>query len=183
MVKQDILTVVLKTPIGIVSLIHTNRGIKEINLDKSVNHDPDIVNHNMTNYSVSVESNSGPLTGYAQDSIRWVEMFFDPKSNSNLKVPAIDNEIVNRDNFTGRVLRSLMENTERGTTVSYAKLAAMCGSPKACRAVGQAMRANPIPLLVPCHRVIASDGGLGHYMSGKGDNIKAWLLEFEKSSA
>jgi methylated-DNA-[protein]-cysteine S-methyltransferase len=65
----------------------------------------------------------------------------------------------------------------RGETVSYQELAQRVGRPKAARAVGQACGANPIPLLIPCHRVIASDGSLGGYSSGL--ERKRWLLKHE----
>jgi O-6-methylguanine DNA methyltransferase len=53
-----------------------------------------------------------------------------------------------------------------GATISYKELAARVGNPKALRAVGQANGANPLPLIIPCHRVIAADGSLGGYSSG-----------------
>lgn len=64
-----------------------------------------------------------------------------------------------------------------GQTISYAQLAKRVGSPKAFRAVGNANGKNCIPIIVPCHRVIASDGSLGGYSSGVAN--KKWLLEFE----
>ncbi len=53
-----------------------------------------------------------------------------------------------------------------GQTASYGQLAAAVGAPKAARAVGGACAANPIPFLIPCHRVIPSGGGLGGYSGG-----------------
>jgi len=64
-----------------------------------------------------------------------------------------------------------------GRTISYKELAARVGNPRACRAVGQANGANPIPLIIPCHRVIAADGSLGGYSSGL--ERKRWLLRHE----
>ena len=64
-----------------------------------------------------------------------------------------------------------------GQTISYAELARRVSNPKASRAVGQANAVNPIPLIVPCHRVIAADGGLGGYSSGL--DRKGWLLRHE----
>jgi methylated-DNA-[protein]-cysteine S-methyltransferase len=64
-----------------------------------------------------------------------------------------------------------------GQTISYGELARRVGNPKASRAVGQANAVNPIPLIVPCHRVIAADGGLGGYSSGL--DRKRWLLRHE----
>ena len=68
-----------------------------------------------------------------------------------------------------------------GKTRSYADIARTISHPKAFRAVGNANGSNPIPIIVPCHRVIESNGGLGGYGSGIG--LKKRLLEFEKSHA
>ena len=64
-----------------------------------------------------------------------------------------------------------------GKTISYAELASMVGRPSAFRAVGQANGANPIPIVLPCHRVIASGGGIGGY--GGGLEMKRRLLALE----
>lgn len=76
---------------------------------------------------------------------------------------------------------SVFENLCRipyGQTRSYGDIARALGNPKACRAVGQANHRNPIPIFIPCHRVIGSDGSLTGY--GSGLPIKSWLLELEK---
>lgn len=67
-----------------------------------------------------------------------------------------------------------------GTTISYAKLAKNIGKPTAFRAVANANGRNPISLIIPCHRVIASDGGLGGYTGGL--DIKRILLDLESHS-
>ncbi|MFP5321989.1 MAG: methylated-DNA--[protein]-cysteine S-methyltransferase [Acidimicrobiia bacterium] len=67
-----------------------------------------------------------------------------------------------------------------GSTWSYAELAAAVGSPGAVRAVGTANGANPAWLVVPCHRVVRSDGSLGGY--GGGVERKAWLLAHERAT-
>jgi len=64
-----------------------------------------------------------------------------------------------------------------GTTISYAQLAEKVGRPKAVRAVGLANGANPVGVVVPCHRVIGADGSLTGY--GGGISRKSWLLEHE----
>jgi methylated-DNA-[protein]-cysteine S-methyltransferase len=68
-----------------------------------------------------------------------------------------------------------------GETVSYAELAEAVGRPSAFRAVGQANGANPLPIFFPCHRVVASGGGLGGYGGGLG--VKKKLLALEKETA
>ena len=65
----------------------------------------------------------------------------------------------------------------RGATISYAELARRIGRPGASRAVGQAVGANPIPLLIPCHRVVGANGGLGGF--GGGLPMKRSLLRQE----
>ena len=66
-----------------------------------------------------------------------------------------------------------------GETRTYQWIAQQIGRPKAVRAVGQALRKNPFPLLIPCHRVINSDGKLGGY-AGQYDGKKASLLAVEQ---
>jgi len=66
-----------------------------------------------------------------------------------------------------------------GRTLSYRQLAAEAGSPRAARAAGSAMASNPLPFLIPCHRVIRSDGSPGQY--GGSPALKVRLLEMEKS--
>src|SRR5690625_173017 len=65
-----------------------------------------------------------------------------------------------------------------GETDSYAEVAEAAGSPRAMRAVGSACANNPIPLVIPCHRVVRSDGTLGGYGGGLG--IKEQLLDMER---
>lgn len=67
-----------------------------------------------------------------------------------------------------------------GETRTYADLAREAGRPDAARAVGNVMARNPLPILIPCHRVICSDGRLGEY--GAGRHVKAYLLELESRS-
>ena len=67
-----------------------------------------------------------------------------------------------------------------GQTWSYAKLAREIGYPRAVRAVGNAVGKNKFPIVVPCHRVIRSDGSVGGYAGGK--RRKKWLLSHEKNS-
>lgn len=73
-----------------------------------------------------------------------------------------------------------------GSTASYAQLARMAGNHRAVRAAGGGMRHNPIPILVPCHRVLASNGGLGGFGGRTGVDtnamqLKIQLLDFEAS--
>lgn len=80
--------------------------------------------------------------------------------------------------FRRRVLEAC-RNIPRGRTVTYADLARAAGSPHAVRAVGSAMAKNPLPLIVPCHRVVRSDGTLGGFSCPQGVRLKRRLLELE----
>ncbi len=78
--------------------------------------------------------------------------------------------------FQLKVWKELLK-VPAGKTISYAELARRIKHPKAVRAVGTAMGANPVPIIVPCHRVISSSGGLGGF--GGGLDLKRQLLEAE----
>ena len=65
-----------------------------------------------------------------------------------------------------------------GTTLTYGEVAALCGAPRAARAVGQALGRNPFPLIVPCHRVLAA-GGIGGFSADGGVGTKLRLLALE----
>lgn len=81
--------------------------------------------------------------------------------------------------FRSTVLHHLPE-IDYGKTASYARVAAMAGSPKAVRAVGTACAKNPLPLVVPCHRVVRSDGAMGGYLGGA--EAKRLLLDLEAAA-
>ena len=68
-----------------------------------------------------------------------------------------------------------------GETRSYGWVASHLGLPKAARAVGQALGRNPLPIIIPCHRVISSDGGLGGFGGGLG--LKESLLRLERATS
>jgi methylated-DNA-[protein]-cysteine S-methyltransferase len=81
--------------------------------------------------------------------------------------------------FRKKVMQELRK-VPAGATVTYGELAASCGSPGAARAVGNVMATNPVPLFVPCHRVVATDG-LGGFSGGL--DVKRALLKLESTTA
>jgi methylated-DNA-[protein]-cysteine S-methyltransferase len=85
--------------------------------------------------------------------------------------------------LTGGFPRRVLEATALvpyGKVATYGRVAAMAGSPRAARAAGNALRGNPVPILVPCHRIVPAAGGIGGY-SGK-ESLKAALLAIEDES-
>jgi methylated-DNA-[protein]-cysteine S-methyltransferase len=83
--------------------------------------------------------------------------------------------------FQKKVLQDCSQ-IDYGRTMTYGQLARQIGRPKAARAVGGALARNPVPLIVPCHRVIAGDGKLGGFSAEQGIRVKRWLLELEAAN-
>ncbi len=81
--------------------------------------------------------------------------------------------------FQQQVWRAL-QNIPYGATCSYRDIACAVGRPAACRAVGMANHCNPIPIIIPCHRVVGADGRLTGYAGGLA--IKSRLLQFEREN-
>lgn len=79
-----------------------------------------------------------------------------------------------------QLVQSRLPDIGYGTTLSYKQVAELVGSPAAVRAVGTACATNPLPVVVPCHRVVKSDGGIGQYVGGV--EAKAALLELESAA-
>ncbi|HEX6230194.1 MAG TPA: methylated-DNA--[protein]-cysteine S-methyltransferase [Actinomycetota bacterium] len=80
--------------------------------------------------------------------------------------------------------RRVLEQTARipfGSVATYGEVAKLAGSPRAARAAGNALHDNPVPIVVPCHRVVPSGGGIGKY--GGQEWRKAFLLELEGAMA
>jgi methylated-DNA-[protein]-cysteine S-methyltransferase len=87
----------------------------------------------------------------------------------------VDLQLVN--GFRRTVLEHLSD-VPFGATASYASLASLSGNPKAIRAAASACSHNPIPLVLPCHRIVKSDGSIGRYLGG--DDRKRQLLDLEQ---
>ena len=82
-----------------------------------------------------------------------------------------------RSDFRREALKTLRDEVHAGEVVTYGALAARIGHPKAARAVGSACATNPVPIIVPCHRVLPGSGGVGSY--GGGPERKRQLLAHE----
>ncbi len=84
--------------------------------------------------------------------------------------------------LVGGFARRVLESTARipyGAVATYGEIAKRAGSPRAGRAAGNALHRNPVPILIPCHRVVPAGGGLGGY--GGCEERKAMLLALEES--
>ena len=111
---------------------------------------------------------------HLEETTAWLEAYF-----NNQALPELpDFDFSNATDFQTSVWTSLA-NTEVGQTLTYGELAKLAGSEDASRAVGSAMAANPIVIIIPCHRVLQADGSIGNYSGYGGQETKAWLLKHE----
>ncbi|MCP4258650.1 MAG: methylated-DNA--[protein]-cysteine S-methyltransferase [Planctomycetes bacterium] len=79
----------------------------------------------------------------------------------------------------GKSVLTTCREIEIGQTTTYGKLAKKAGNPKASRAVGSTLAKNPMPLIIPCHRIIRSDGKMGGFSAPGGISVKKKMLELE----
>ncbi|MBI5483396.1 MAG: methylated-DNA--[protein]-cysteine S-methyltransferase [Deltaproteobacteria bacterium] len=80
--------------------------------------------------------------------------------------------------FRDKALRAIRA-IPYGEVRSYGQIAAECGSPRAARAVGGAMASNPVPVIIPCHRIVGSNGCLTGFSAPGGEEVKMLLLKME----
>ena len=107
-----------------------------------------------------------------------IEYFQGEKVDFNIDIPVFLNDF---SEFSSQILVTC-RSIKSGQIVTYADLAQKAGYPNAGRAVGNALAKNPLPLIIPCHRVIRSDDKLGGFTAPGGINLKKRLLLHEKTS-
>ncbi|XP_045665457.1 methylated-DNA--protein-cysteine methyltransferase isoform X1 [Ursus americanus] len=165
----------IDSPLGKIEISGCEQGLHEIRLCGSKTPDAGPVEApTLPELLGRPEEMTEPLVQCAA----WLDAYFhEPEVLPGLPLPAIHHPVFQRDSFTAQVLWKLLEAVKFGDTVSYQQLAALAGNPKAARAVGGAMRSNPVPILVPCHRVVCSSGAMGNYSGGLA--TKEWLLAHE----
>jgi methylated-DNA-[protein]-cysteine S-methyltransferase len=148
----------VKSPIGDLVVSGTDEFVTELLLD-------------VPRRKVLVSGERGRRRGPVLDAARQLNEYF-ARRRKTFDLPL---SVAGTD-FQEQVWLTLAE-IPYGQTISYAELARWVGRPQAFRAVGQANGANPIPVILPCHRVIAADGTIGGY--GGGLPTKRLLLELE----
>jgi len=146
----------IATPIGMVRLIGT----------------PDVIER------VMIEAGSGePLAGSGAlaEGAAQIAAYFAGR------LTAFDLPSAVSPSPCGEAMRAAMVAVRFGETLSYGALARTIGS--GARAIGQACARNPLPIIVPCHRVTNADVSLGAYSAGAGVATKRWLLNFDGSGS
>jgi methylated-DNA-[protein]-cysteine S-methyltransferase len=154
------------SPLGTLLLASTKRGLVRVAFpEEGVD---SVLERLAARISPRIVEASGALEGVARE----LEEYFRGRRRQ-FQLP-LDWALVGP--FARRVLRVTAEIPYGGVS-SYHEVAAEAGSPRGSRAAGNALGANPVPIVVPCHRVLRSGGALGGY--GGGVERKRWLLELE----
>jgi methylated-DNA-[protein]-cysteine S-methyltransferase len=165
----DALFTVVPTPIGRLTVVSGDRGIVRVGFEEEP----------VDSVLAYVAERLGPRVLRTDRELADVreklQEYLEGERTEDLDLP-YDLRLVGSP-FRRAVLETLEREVHRGDTVRYGELAARVGHPKAARAAGTACATNPIPIVVPCHRVLPSTGGVGNY--GGGPPRKVQLLELE----
>jgi O-6-methylguanine DNA methyltransferase len=155
----------LRVPlVGRMQLAATASGVVQVRLDD----DEEALQREVAARFPDAEWKRG--NGVASEAVRQIRRYLDGGPDPDVDV------VIPEKGFSARVWRQIAR-IPRGEVRSYGRVARALGKPEAVRAVGQACGRNPVPLLVPCHRVVASDGGLGGYTGGLETKRRLLALE------
>ncbi len=154
-----------KSPVGWIGLVAGAKGLREVILQA----DPPPMRESLPDHCLTPRSDA-LLTGRRQldEFFRGERLTFD-----------LPLDLQGLSPFATKVLHTLLQ-IPYGTTISYGELGELSGFPRTARAVGGVMARNPLPIVIPCHRVIGAGGRLTGYSGGEGLATKEWLLRFER---
>lgn len=173
---------VFRTPWGAGSVTVTNGGLVEVTLPVlPARPAPPSANEDGLQLGGPAPTGSDDRIGCPATAFGWahqIEAYF-TRERLGWTLEEVDLAALRLTPFREAVYRALLE-VAPGTVVTYGDLAAAAGRPRAARAVGSAMAENPLPLVVPCHRVVRGDGTLGRY--GDDERWKPLLLALEGAS-
>ena len=140
-----------KSPLGEIFLVFSNKTLQSVSFDKK----PSLKRGR------APEAFIEQLSDYFEGKLRKFEVNVEPQEGTEFE----------------RAVWFALRDVPYGETRSYKWIAERVGTPKGSRAVGQALAKNPVPIVLPCHRVIESKGSLGGYTPG--EDLKRRLLEME----
>lgn len=153
----------LRTPVGVLTVLADDEGIRSIGW-----------RHRPADVGEPVDS---PAADHLSAAIGQLQEYF-AGQRRDFDLPIV---LAGLPESTVAVLTALKDTVGYGQTVTYGELAARSGTGVPARAIGSIMGSNPVPIVIPCHRVVASDG-LGGYSGGepgRGRETKTWLLGHE----
>ncbi|MDG2185768.1 MAG: MGMT family protein [Mariniblastus sp.] len=155
------------TELGWIGILHHNYLIEQIKFGFT----------NQIDLYEAFEQRDYQIGKWDQAEREWVEKFKMFAQGRRVSFASLDLELASSTRFQRQVLECCRK-IAYGETVSYGQLAEMAGFPRAARAVGSTMRRNQHPLVIPCHRVVAS-AGIGGFSSPQGVGLKQRLLRLE----
>jgi methylated-DNA-[protein]-cysteine S-methyltransferase len=158
-VDESRASTVVESPVGRLVLAATEQGLTHILFLASMDREPAAV------------PGDGEAARIVQETARQLGEYFDGRRQE------FDVPLAPAGTEFQRATWSALAEVPYGTTISYAELARRMERPRAVRAVGAANGANPIPIILPCHRIVGADGTLTGY--GGGLDTKRWLLSLE----
>lgn len=164
-IHDDVAVGGLDTPVGRVSVAVTRAGLAAVGW-----YDPGRLAARLALPVVDRADRVGPVLAQLSDFFRGERCRFDLQCDWRLA-----------SGHQQRVLQTLYASVRPGETITYGELAARSATGVPARAIGRVMGSNPIPIVVPCHRVVAHNG-LGGYSGGSGRDglaVKRWLLALE----
>jgi O-6-methylguanine DNA methyltransferase len=159
----------LRTPIGVLRVTASDRGVT--NIDRVATKSNRVARQSSQRGRQSAQRGTPAAQRQADRAVRELREYFAGK-RTRFTVPVH----LEGTPFQERAWATMCK-IPFGGTISYAEQARSMRAPRAVRAVGSANGANPVPIIVPCHRVVASNGGLGGYALGLA--MKRWLLAHE----
>jgi methylated-DNA-[protein]-cysteine S-methyltransferase len=163
--NESITLETLDTPIGCVSVSAGDYGLIQV----------DLFGFKSTRQPAhSDQQPSEPALKIARQALDEIQAYL----HGNLKVFTVLLDRSRMTPFQKRVL-DITYSIPFGEFRTYGQIAQLLGNPNASRAVGTALGRNPLPIIIPCHRVVASTGWLTGYSAADGIRTKQWLLELE----
>ena len=159
------------SPVGPISVALSEAGLVAVEFGEA---GPEFLEHLQRSHraqAVRSPERSGPVLR------QLAEYFAGQRQSFNVPV-----DLSRSTDFQQQVLRAA-SRVPRGGLATYAEIARHIGKPRASRAVGQALARNPVPIVIPCHRVVAADGALTGYSGRGGIRTKAQLLVLEGVSS
>lgn len=186
---------VFETPLGWFAFQGTDRGITALTFGHSTREDAldriqfesawrfPVSNYDlsssdmMTGAGEGIPNSSHPEPGWLAEAESLLTAY---AAGEPVDLTTIPCDIPAKTRFEERV-REQLAHVGYGRTITYGELAEAAGAPRAARAVGSVMARNPIPLVIACHRVLASNGKLGGYSAPSGLAMKERLLQLERT--
>ena len=174
----------VSSPLGPWKVIACKAGLHSVKLSDEV------TNENFLNLGCQhVKLDCKTVNKHIKQFESWMQLYFCDMVKSLQNSPILCEKVVpsnesGQAKYRQKVWLKLKEYVKFGHTISYGDLARLCSDDKkssaGSRAVGGAMANNPISLVIPCHRVVKSDGSTGNYSKCTKNSVKQWLLDYEK---